>query len=299
LSKILCGQDNDFFVQTVTTRHTAFLCYYFTDAKEVVTLETPSNKKDAAAVLFESLGLAKHKVISITGGGGKTSLMSALGRHSSRDAFTLITTTTKIFPPQDGSPAATIAEAKDLINALSAIGPSASMVTAAKEKVGEKLCGYSPEEIAEIASGSPIGRIIVEADGSRGLSLKAYQAWEPPVPAVADCHFIVVGADIFISPLSPANTFRFDIIKEKFSLEPGELISFANCAALLSDKAEYLKNSPEHAMRILFINKCDLLTDDMMAEISERLSALLKGYDHLAMGSMKDDAIYLTKELKR
>ena len=52
-------------------------------------------------------------------------------------------------------------------------------------------------------------------------------------------------------------------------------------------------------MRILFINKCDLLTDDMMAEISERLSALLKGYDHLAMGSMKDDAIYLTKELKR
>ncbi len=155
LSKILCGQDNDFFVQTVTTRHTAFLCYYLTDAKEVVTLETPSNKKDAAAVLFESLGLAKHKVISITGGGGKTSLMSALGRHSSRDAFTLITTTTKIFPPQDGSPAATIAEAKDLINALSAIGPSASMVTAAKEKVGEKLCGYSPEEIAEIASGSP------------------------------------------------------------------------------------------------------------------------------------------------
>lgn len=266
----------------------------------MVILEAPSNGENAAAVIFESLGLAKYKVISITGGGGKTSLMFALGRHSSKDTFTILTTTTKIFPPQkDGSLFAMTAGTEDLIRTLSGIGPSASMVTAAKGKVGEKLNGYDPEEIAEIASGCPVGRIIVEADGSRGLSLKAYEAWEPPVPAVTDCHFIVAGADIFTSPLSPANAFRFDIIKEKFSLQAGEMISLANCAALLSNREEYLKNSPEAAMRILFINKCDLLTDEAIDNIYEKIPLLLKGYDYLAMGSLKMDAIYKARKLKR
>ena len=260
----------------------------------------PSNGGNVAAVIFESLGLAEYKVISITGGGGKTSLMFALGRHSSKETLTLLTTTTKIFPPQkDECPFRMTAGTKDLIKALGGIASSATMVTAAKGKAGEKLYGYDPEEISEIASGSPVGRTIVEADGSRGLSLKAYEAWEPPVPAVTECHFVLVGADIFTSPLSPANAFRFDIIKEKFSLQPGEMISLANCAALLSNREEYLKNSPEAAMRILFINKCDLFTDEAIDNIYEKIPLLLKGYDYLVMGSLKMDAIYKARKLKR
>ncbi len=253
-----------------------------------------------AKKIFSCLDLTKHRVITITGGGGKTSLMFALGRHSSKDTLTLLTTTTKIFPPQqDQCPFEMTVGAEELIKSLEEILPLTSFVTAAKERHGEKLSGYDPEEIAHIASESSLGRIIVEADGSRGLSIKAYESWEPPVPNVTDCHFIVVGADIFIDPLSPANAFRFDIIKQKFSLQNGERISLANCAALLSSKEEYLKNSPEEAERVLFINKCELLDDKMMEDISGDLSSLLKGYDHLIMGSMKMDKVYLTKELKK
>ena len=91
----------------------------------------------------------------------------------------------------------------------------------------------------------------------------------------------------------------FDIIKEKFSLQPGEMISFANCAALLSNREEYLKNSPEKAMRVLFINKCDLLADNMINEISEKLLPLLKGYDHLVMGSLKMNTVYWSGNARR
>gem|GEM_PF-594569 len=248
----------------------------------------------------ENLKIIKYKVIAITGGGGKTSLMFALGRYSAENAFTLLTTTTKIFPPQkDECPFKIIARQEDLIKELENPAHLPSMVTAAKERSGEKLSGYTPEDIAEIVSKSHIGRTIVEADGSRGLSLKAYEEWEPPVPAVSDCHFIMMGADIFTAPLSPLNVFRFDILRDKFSMQTGEYISFANCAAMLSNRDEYLKNSPESACRILFINKCDLLTDTMLAEISEKLPSMLKGYDHMIMGSIKLDQIYEIRDLKR
>ena len=248
----------------------------------------------------DSLEIMKYKVISITGGGGKTSLMFALGRYSAENAFTLLTTTTKIFPPEKNEcPFEIIAGPDDLIKALEGSVRLPSMVTAAKERSGEKLSGYTTEDIAEIVSKSSVGRTIVEADGSRGLSLKAYEEWEPPVPAVSDCHFVVMGADIFTAPLSPLNVFRFDILRDKFAIQPGECLSFANCAATLSNRDEYLKNSPESACRILFINKCDLLTDDILAEISEKFSPLLKGYDHMILGSIKMDKLFEIRDLKR
>ena len=248
----------------------------------------------------DSLKIMKYKVIAITGGGGKTSLMFALGRYSAKDTFTLLTTTTKIFPPQkDESPFEIIAGTDDLIKELQKAGEMPSMITAAKERSGEKLSGYTPEDIAEIVSKINTGRTIIEADGSRGLSLKAYEEWEPPVPAITDCHFIIMGADIFTEPVSAANVFRFDILKNKFSIQAGEYLSFANCAATLSNRDEYLKNSPESALRILFINKCDLLTDAMLAEISEKFPPLLKGYDHMILGSIKMDKVYEITDLKR
>ena len=268
--------------------------------REVINLYDQSERHNLIRTLYQDLDLMKYRVTAVTGGGGKTSLMFALGRHSAEYTFTLLTTTTKIFAPSpDVSPFEIVAGSDDLIRKINNTEDLPSMMTAAKEMNGGKLSGYTPEEISNIASKSRVGRMIVEADGSRGLSLKAYEAWEPPVPAVTECHFIVVGADIFRDPLSPANAFRFDIIRQKFSLQAGEMISFANCAALLSNREEYLKNSPERAVRILFINKCDLLADHMIDEIFEKLSPLLKGYDHLVMGSLKMDTIYLSGNTKR
>lgn len=251
-------------------------------------------------IIDDSLKIMKHRVISITGGGGKTSLMFALGRYSAKETFTLLTTTTKIFPPQnDESPFIIIAKPCDLLKKFEVIELLPPLITVAKEKYGEKLSGYTTEDIAEIISGSSVGRAIIEADGSRGLSLKAYEDWEPPVPSYTDCHFIIMGADIFNTTLSSANVFRFDILKDKFSIQAGEYLSFVNCAAMLSNKDEYLKNSPESAYRMLFINKCDLLTDEMLAEISEKLPSLLRGYDAMIMGSIKLDKIYEIKNLVR
>ena len=251
-------------------------------------------------IIDVSLKIMKHRVISITGGGGKTSLMFALGRYSAKETFTLLTTTTKIFPPHDDeSPFIIIAKPCDLIKKFEVIELLPRMITAAKEKNGEKLSGYTPEDIAEIISVSSVGRAVIEADGSRGLSLKAYEDWEPPVPSYTDCQFILMGADIFNATLSSANVFRFDILKNKFSIQAGEYLSFVNCAAMLSNKDEYLKNSPESSYRILFINKCDLLTDEMLAEISEKLPPLLKGYDAVIMGSIKLAKIYEIKNLLR
>ena len=58
-----------------------------------------SDAKDAGA-FFAPFGLGgrEQKLVSLVGGGGKTTLLRALGRFLSRSGTTLLTTTTKVAP---------------------------------------------------------------------------------------------------------------------------------------------------------------------------------------------------------
>ena len=249
--------------------------------------------KDSAKELDALLDLSKCRVISITGGGGKTSLMLALGRHFAKSGLTLITTTTRIFPPEeDGSFVSMTVSPSALIKRMAEYGASPRLIVAAREKAGEKLSGYSPQEITSFIGEQGPAKIIIEADGSRGLSLKAYEEWEPPITTSTDCQIIVLGADVFIEPLSFANTFRLDKLQERFPLPSGRALSLESCAAILSDRHGYLKNSPEKARRVLLINKCDLISEQKLDEILKTLPLLLMGYDHVVLVFLKSEKFY-------
>ena len=52
-----------------------------------------------AGILEDKLGIGSHKLLAITGSGGKTSLMYALGGYFALNELAIVTTTTKIFIP--------------------------------------------------------------------------------------------------------------------------------------------------------------------------------------------------------
>lgn len=242
------------------------------------------------------LRLSKHRLITATGGGGKTSFLYAAGRALSRRGRVLITTTTKIFPPAEdecpnlfiGPPAGCVAAAAAAENRL---------LTAAGGRKPPKLIGYSPEEVSALAGDKRLAHVLTEADGSRGLSLKAYETWEPPVPGGTSLHVVVLGADILIAPLGRGNAFRAEELERRHGIKLGEPIDLKLLGALLSDRTEYLKNSPENAERVLLINKCDLLTRSASEDIPLTLAGYLSGYGAVVAASLKKNILYGTVSL--
>ena len=252
-----------------------------------------------AGILDDKLGIGSHKLFAITGSGGKTSLMYSLGGYFALNELVLLTTTTKIFTPslcqypnQFIGPAGECVEAAEKISRCSAL-------VAAKERRQNKLIGYTAAEIQEISQSSLINKIIVEADGSRGLSLKAYEDWEPPVPPLTSCQIIVFGADAFTIPVSASTVFRFDSLSKRYGMHEGDLLSAATVSAILSSQSEYLKNSPESSYRILFVNKCDKLSETEHIDIYNKFVYELRGYDALVTASIYADTVYRIRKLDR
>ena len=134
--------------------------------------------------LAELLG-AGRGVTSVVGSGGKTSLLAVLARDLS--GTVVLTTTTHILPFA-GVPLVTSADAGDVVAALA--GSRVICVGSQAEK-NDKLA--APELGMDVLA-SLADHVLVEADGSRRLPLKAHAPWEPIIPACSERTVLVLGA---------------------------------------------------------------------------------------------------------
>lgn len=134
--------------------------------------------------LAELLGVGRG-VTSVVGSGGKTSLLAALAREL--PGTVVLTTTTHILPFA-GVPLVTSADAGDVVAALA--GSRVICVGSQAEKDGKLVAPeLGMDVLAELAD-----HVLVEADGSRRLPLKAHAPWEPVIPACSARTVLVLGA---------------------------------------------------------------------------------------------------------
>ncbi len=136
------------------------------------------------------LGVEKG-VTALIGGGGKTTLMYTLAEELRRRGTVIVTTSTHIQRPEQ-YPVLTAADG--VAAALAEHGA----VCVAGETAEGKLCApaLSFETLAALAD-----FVLVEADGSRRLPLKAHAPHEPVIPSNARRTIYVVGADGFGHPI--------------------------------------------------------------------------------------------------
>ena len=133
-------------------------------------------------------------VTAIIGGGGKTTLMELLAEELSQKGSVVLTTTTHIRSPAQYE---TLTDADE---ALVSAALSHSRVVCVGEAAEEgKLCAprLSIETLARLAD-----FVLVEADGSKGLPLKAHAAHEPVIPPCAQRVVAVAGIDGIGKPVS-------------------------------------------------------------------------------------------------
>ena len=124
----------------------------------------------------EALHISKG-ITAIIGSGGKTSLMVALARELS--ASVILCTSTRIFPPEGIS---VLPEIGHRVDGICCVGTPAE-----QGKLGSPVQDF--RVLAQYAD-----YVLVEADGSKHLPLKAHDTYEPVIPEGCGRVILVVGA---------------------------------------------------------------------------------------------------------
>lgn len=135
----------------------------------------------------------KNHVVSIIGGGGKTTLLYTLTEELRKKGTVLLCTSTHIMRPTQYEVLERAGEA-EISAALSAHGAVCVGEPSAEGKLGPPSLSF--DALARLAD-----YVLVEADGSRRLPLKAHAPHEPVIPANAQRVVLVVGADGFGKPI--------------------------------------------------------------------------------------------------
>jgi probable selenium-dependent hydroxylase accessory protein YqeC len=212
--------------------------------------------------LKEALDLRPGEVVSLVGGGGKTTLMFALARElASGGDCVVTTTTTKIFEPSPSEAPLLLLETDEgeLMRLLLGNLDKHRHITLASGKLASgKLNGISPGFVVELAGLSQVPFIVVEADGAAHRSLKAPNPTEPVIPFNTSLVIPVVGIDAVGCRLTEKDVFRPEIVSNLLGLPLGEVISPDDIAFLITHHQGIIKGSPERARIVPFINKMDL-----------------------------------------
>ena len=141
-------------------------------------------------------------VTSVIGSGGKSTLLARLAAELAEGGATVALATTTHFMPFPGVACVAGGSAEEVRLALAAHGVTcvaapAGGATGAAGKLGP--AALAPVELARLAD-----YVLVEADGSKRLPLKAHAAWEPVVPEGSTQSVLVVGASGFGRPVHEA-----------------------------------------------------------------------------------------------
>ena len=172
-------------------------------------------RRPLEALFAGSGGVAFPRMTALVGAGGKTTLMYALARRMADAGRRVVcTTTTKIFPPENGLPVVLLEGVADPVAAVHDALFAAPCVVAAGRPLPDvrKLDGVSPRMLAVLSAALPAALFLVEADGAARKPLKAPAAHEPVLPEPLDCCVAVVGLDSVGQPLDDGHVHRSALV---------------------------------------------------------------------------------------
>ncbi len=167
--------------------------------------------------IADGLRIKPGDVVTLTGGGGKTTVMFRLAEELTAAGLTVISTmTTKIFVGQmERAPASVLLQADGSIpDGLAGLLAEHRHVLIGG-KIGadrEKVEGVPPGLVDELAAAGLADVIIVEADGSRRLPLKAPAEHEPVVPRCTTILVPLAGLDVLGQPLDAEHVHRPQLV---------------------------------------------------------------------------------------
>jgi len=195
--------------------------------------------------LLTVLGAGPGDVISLVGGGGKTSLGLALVAEAVVAGLRAVfAVTTKIYPV----PLPTVVGLD-----LAAVRRFSACCVVAGPAPGGKLAGLPPTEIGHLLEAANF--VAVEADGSAGRPLKFPLAHEPVIPPASTFVLPVAGAGVVGKPLTDEWVHRAAQAAAYLGVPEGGGVTAAMVARLLWGPAA--QGRPKAARVVPVINQVD------------------------------------------
>ncbi|MDD3339888.1 MAG: selenium cofactor biosynthesis protein YqeC [Lachnospiraceae bacterium] len=228
-------------------------------------------------------------MISMVGGGGKTSLLFRLCKEWMTHGKTVIITTTTQMYYEPDCPYADWGESETIREQIDECGyvmVGQNIFTDPEGGKAWKLQGISAEQISSLRPEADV--ILVEADGARHKPLKMPARWEPVVPRDSDYVIGVMGLQALGKPMEQA-CHRPERAAEFLKKQVTERITKEDMLALaLSSRA--LRKHCVGEYRV-YINQVDCQAHKEVA--AEFLKELEKNQIKAAAGCSKDVAVIL------
>ena len=147
-------------------------------------------------------GIEQPDFVTVTGGGGKTSLLTCLASELRDKGRTLLTTTTKMRYPDafDGEVIIT-ASYMWLLNCL--VKQDRDLYYFAERCIEDhKVKGAAPELLDCLFKELPDWIFLNEGDGAGGKPYKIYREWEPVIPKNTTKLIHVIGCELLNESIS-------------------------------------------------------------------------------------------------
>jgi molybdenum cofactor cytidylyltransferase len=236
-----------------------------------------------AVGVLEALGIeGSAGLVAIVGGGGKSSLMFALAE--SLPGRVVMTTTTRIFASQmDRAEAVGRLDDESWEDQLDAFESSLLLVGRVE---GDHALGVPREFPAQVLARSGVDWVVVEADGSRMLPVKAPAAHEPVVPDETDTLVVSAGIDALSGPIRDV-AHRPELVSRLAGLADGQALTPEALAAVLTSREGGLKSVPERARAALLLNKVETPSQRDAAGRVARAALRQPRVERVAIGALK------------
>jgi len=212
---------------------------------------------DARHLFYEAFQLESFKYLYVVGGGGKTTLIQILSDAIRQRGHSVIsTTTTKIrIPPDDPDWEVRIGGDVPDRSICGQDKPFAIVLGRTFDAQKKKILGGSWQELDALREQCPQVNFLVEADGSRGRSLKAYNPTEPVISPQAQCLVVVLGIDVLGKPVDNRYVHRSEIARQWLGVGGTHRVTEENVADLIFHPKGCLRDLGEDTQVFFFINK--------------------------------------------
>lgn len=224
--------------------------------------------KDNHEKLKDLLNIKKHDVMSITGAGGKTTLMFTLAEELKYYYKVLVTTTTKIYVPQKGYNY--ISKSEDEFQYYNKFNNNGIYVYGSGVNSENKLIGLSLERLKEQI---PYFHItLIEADGSKKKPIKGWRDNEPVIISDTTKNIGVISIEVIGKEANEQNVHRLEQFLHITGADKGDKINLNHILKLIFHPNGLFKNAK--GSRILFINKVE--SNENTALAKELINIILK-----------------------
>jgi molybdenum cofactor cytidylyltransferase len=237
--------------------------------------------------LLDAVG--RFSVVALVGAGGKTSAMFRLARDHGEPVFTANSAHLALEQRRLADRFYTIAATEDWPDFAPGVPGGVTLFCGPEIASRARVRGLDEaafERLRQLAGYLAVP-LLIEADGSRGLALKAPAEHEPPIPPFVDAVDAVVvcaGMSALGHPLNEEHVFRAGIFSQISGLEIGQPVNEAALARVMCAPQGGLKNIPPGARRIALLNQAD--GAELQTRAGRLARLLLSSYSVVVVASL-------------